>query len=119
MDTIRALILITILQFLLVGCNSSKPDQDTIEKAAVNLFNPIPAEYSTLKQPYVTNDFKITNKFTKNVNNETYFIYETEFKLKEKETGNIVDASQTQTDDGLVRLTFGLVKRGDKWYPIR
>lgn len=109
------LVAILLLQVLaLFGCSSSAsaPEQEIIENAALQLANALPPRYATT-------EFKITNHFIKEIDNETVFVYETVFKVKDTETGEVLDGSYTQTPDGIINSTFGLVKRGEKWYPMR
>jgi hypothetical protein len=104
-----------VLQVLvLLGCSSSSsaPDQKTVENAALQLANTAPPRYATT-------EFRITNQFTQELNNETIFIYETVFKIKDTETGKVLGGEYIQTPDGVINSTFGLVKRGNKWYPKR
>jgi hypothetical protein len=105
---------ITLYTFVLFGCISSQPapEQKIVENAALQLAN-------AQTQQYVTTEFSITNQFTKELNNETVFIYETVFRIKDIETGEVLGGEFTQTPDGIINSTFGLVKRGKKWYPMR
>ncbi len=105
---------IALNTFILSGCGSSQsaPEQNIIEHTALQLANaPTPL--------YAVTEFRITNQFTKELNNETVFIYETVFKMKDTRTGKVVGGEATQTPDGIINSTFGLVKRGNKWYPMR
>lgn len=105
---------IMLYAFILFGCSSSlsAPEQKIVENAALQLAN-------AQSPRYAATEFSITNQFNKELNNETVFIYETVFKIKDTETGEVLGGEFTQTPDGIINSTFGLVKRGNKWYPIR
>ena len=106
--------IITLQLFLLFNCGSSerKPDEELIKNTALSLSNVAPPRFEAL-------NFEISNEFIKVINDETYYVYETVFKVKDTVNGNVLDGAVTQTPDGIFYRTFALVKRGKKWYPIQ
>ena len=106
---IRKLVVLLIVITLITGCGlfSSEPDEGTIQNAFVQCFGKSPEEWTVA-------DFKITNKYEKEINRENVFVYEAQFKIKQIATGYTVPEGKQQ-----LSLTCGVVKRGNSWYAIR
>ena len=106
---IRGLVVLLIVVTLIAGCGvfSSAPDEQSIQNAFVQCFGKSPQEWTVV-------DFKITNKYEKEINQENVHIYEAQFKIKQISSGYTVpDGNQH------LSLACGLVKRGNSWYTIQ
>lgn len=103
-----------IFTLLLVSCGSSAsgPSEEKIGELAVSKFNPLP---NGIEQPYTVHKFKILNKYQKKVQGNDVYFYELEFKMKNKKSGELVNASQTQTPDGIIHMTLPVIKEGELW----
>lgn len=103
----KALLLLLAVSFVLVGCSSGAPD-DAIQQAITDNQN-------TLKYKlYILDDFKITNSYTRELGDETYYVYEYDANVHACDgcVGKIPQLKQTDVLQGSVSL----VKRGDSWY---
>ena len=105
----KVLVILWIAVALIAGCGwfSSEPDEETIQNGFVQCFGKSPDEWTVA-------DFKITNKYKKEINQEKVFVYEAQFKIKQIATGYTVPEG-----DQHLSLACGLVKRGNSWYTIR
>jgi len=106
---IRELVVLLMVMTLTTGCGvfSSEPDEQTIQDAFVQCFGKSTAEWTVA-------DFKITNQYKKEINQEKVFVYEAQLKIKQIATGYTVPEGDQQ-----LSLACGLVKRGNSWYTIR
>ncbi len=105
---------LAVMFFIIIftfGCSlfSSGPDEKTIQNA---LFR----GYNLSSEEWTMTDFKITNKYTKELNKETVYVYETKFKLKSTTSGKFY---QDAYKDEVMIGTIGLVKRGNSWYLMK
>lgn len=102
------LIVFVIITFAM-GCSlfSSEPDENTIQNGFVQCFGKSPNEWTVA-------DFKVTNKFKKEIDKETVYIYEAQFKIKQISSGYTVPEGNQH-----ISLACGLVKRGNSWYAMR
>ena len=105
----KGLVVLLTVVTLIAGCGlfTSEPDEGTIENAFVQCFGKSPQEWTVA-------DFKITNKYKKEINQEKVFVYEAQFKIRQIATGYTVPEGDQQ-----LSLACGLVKRGNSWYTIR
>ncbi|MFA5286409.1 MAG: hypothetical protein WC347_12505 [Smithellaceae bacterium] len=105
----KVLVILWIAVALIAGCGwfSSEPDEQTIQNGFVQCFGKSPDEWTVA-------DFKITNKYKKEINQEKVFVYEAQFKIRQIATGYTVPEGDQQ-----LSLACGLVKRGNSWYTIR
>lgn len=105
----KVLVILWIAVALIAGCGwfSSEPDEETIQNGFVQCFGKSPDEWTVA-------DFKITNKYKKEINQEKVFVYEAQFKIRQIATGYTVPEGDQQ-----LSLACGLVKRGNSWYTIR
>ena len=106
---ISGLVVLLMVVTLMTGCGvfSSVPDEATIQNAFVQCFGKSPQDWTVA-------DFKITNKYEKEINRENVNIYEAQFKIKQIATGYTVPEGNQH-----LSLTCGVVKRGNSWYTIR
>jgi hypothetical protein len=107
--------LLLFLAVVLFACNSasSAPEQQMVETTALQLANAAPPRYATA-------EFKITNHYVKEIDKEKVFVYETQFKIKNTETDKVYGPVDMGIGiEPLFYSTFGLVKRGEKWYPMQ
>lgn len=98
---------IIALSLFLTGCSSGAPD-DVIKEAIAKNHNTI--QYKL----YFMDDYKITNSYTREMNGETYYVYEYDVNVHACDgcVGKIPQLKKTDTLQGSVSL----VQRGDKWY---
>lgn len=106
---IEELVVMLMVVTLITGCGmfSSEPDEQTIQNAFVQCFGKSPNEWTVA-------DFKLTNQYKKEINQEKVFVYEAQFKIKQIATGYTVPEGDQQ-----LSLACGLVKRGNGWYTMR
>jgi hypothetical protein len=115
---IHTRIAITISILLIFSGCSHKPDEETIqsglqnyvEKTTIDLTGmghvmPNLAQYGGPKNKLV--DYRITNKYTKKVDGENYYIYDFEADIRH------------YAGEGTIQGSIGFVKRGESWYSIR
>jgi hypothetical protein len=85
------------------SCSLLEPDEEIIQNAIRPCVQNMRAEII---------NFKILNKYKREIDGETNFFYETRFKLK-NEDGKIWPEGQHATG-----TTVSIVKRGNSWYRI-
>ena len=102
-STIALLAIVSIAIIFISGCSLLEPDEDIIQNAILSCVQNMRAE--------ITN-FKIVNKYKREIDGETNYFYETRFKLK-YEDGRIWPEGQHTTG-----TTVSIVKRGNSWYRI-
>lgn len=92
---------------LTMGCSmfSSGPDDETIKSSFYQ-------SQELLTKDWEIIDYKITNRYKKEIDKETVYVYETEFRLKNRTTGQFLSEQNN-------RFTFGLIKRGNSWYIVQ
>lgn len=106
---LKGLVVVLMVAALTAGCGmfSSEPDEGTIQNAFVQCFGKSTEDWTVA-------DFKITNKYEKEINRENVFVYEAQFKIKQIATGDTMPEGNQH-----LSLTCGVVKRGNSWYTVR
>jgi hypothetical protein len=105
----KVLVILWIAVALIAGCGwfSSEPDEETIQNAFLYRLKRSSEEWTIV-------DFKITNQYEKEINQEHAYIYEAQFRLKSKLNADIILPGGTL----IFNLTCGLVHRGNSWYAL-
>lgn len=103
------IVLIMALSLFTGGGSNDEPSKMIIKEIAAKAGGPYWPNNEAY--PYSVINFKITNQFTKTINGETIYVYETNFKLK-------IDESGKNFSDQILHSTFGITKRGKKWYKV-
>ena len=106
----KVLVILWIAVALIAGCGwfSSEPDEETIQNAFLYRLKRSSDEWTIV-------DFKITNQYEKEIDQEHAYIYEAQFRLKSKLNADIILPGGTLK----YNVTCGLVYRGNSWYAIQ
>jgi len=111
--SLQALFLLQTVMLFACSPTTSAPEQKIVEATALQLANAAPPRLTTA-------DFKITNRYVKEIDGEKVFVFETQFKIKDTETNVVYGPVDMGIGvEPLFYSTFGLVKRGEKWYPMQ
>jgi len=104
---------------MLSACGSSTPSEDVVKDSVAKMMTVAIHCPECPLEVVILDDYEITNSYTKEVNNETAYLFE--FKLNLKVMG--WDGSKVLKDEinnyGPMTGTVALVKRGNKWYSIK
>lgn len=111
--SLPALFLLQTVMLFACSPTTSAPDQKIVEATALQLANAAPPRLTSA-------DFKITNRYVKEIDGEKVFVFETQFKIKDTETNVVYGPADMGIGvEPLFYSAFGLVKRGEKWYPMQ
>lgn len=119
MNRVNGLILnllsMLVVSLILVGCGNSEPEANFIEDGTKMIFlisqNVPNSQLEVGMQNLELSEFKITNKFTKDVGDEKHFFYDIDCKYSTP----ILRANNLTLP---YKVVVGLVKRGDEWYTL-
>ena len=114
-----SMLAVALCLFVLSACGSSAPPDDVIKESAARM---IAAQIHLGSAPLdiiILDDWKITNDYTKVVNDEEGYLYEFKTNLKVRGWDGSKIIADSIHDYGPMAGIVALVKRGKKWYSVQ
>lgn len=102
----KALLALIAISAILTGCSSGAPDE-AIKQAIIE------NQWKLKSKVYIMDDYEITNSYTKELGDETYYIYEYDAHVRAC-PGCTISAMVKET--ATLQGSVSLVQRGDNWY---
>lgn len=103
----NAMFSLIALSLLITGCSSGAPDE-AIKQAIMDNQN-------TLKHKlYILDDFTVTNSYTREFGDETYYVYE--YDADVHACDGCVGKIPQLKPNAVLQGSVSLVQRGDNWY---